>query len=112
MSSRDNDDDDDDAIAIVDAHVASGALTRAHGALLRGAIALDQAHIVRAWPAPGVDDDAKRAFAEQLSAVDAGYPGGIGKYIANARGLLEASRDGKNPFEGWTPSVPAGKVVK
>jgi UDP-sugar pyrophosphorylase len=100
------------SVAIVDAHVAAGVLTSAQGALIRALIALDQSHLVRAWPAPGVDDDAKRAFAEQLSVADAGYPGGVAKYIANARGLLAASRDGKNPFEGWTPSVPAGKVVK
>ena len=100
------------SVAIVDAHVAASVLTSAQGALIRALIALDQSHLVRAWPAPGVDDDAKRAFAEQLSVADAGYPGGVAKYIANARGLLAASRDGKNPFEGWTPSVPAGKVVK
>jgi UDP-sugar pyrophosphorylase len=43
---------------------------------------------------------------------DAGYPGGIAKYVENAKKLLGDSKEGVNPFDGWTPSVPYGVVVE
>ena len=42
---------------------------------------------------------------EQVAKLDDSYPGGLTAYIQNARQLLADSRDGKNPFEGYTPSV-------
>jgi len=33
-------------------------------------------------------------------------------YIKNARELLEKSKRGENPLEGWTPSVPDGEVFE
>ena len=64
------------------------------------------------WPAPGTDDAAKQRFLAQAAVCDAGYPGGIAQYVANAKQLLQASKEGKNPFDGWTPSVPDGIVVE
>ena len=32
--------------------------------------------------------------------------GGLRAYISRARQLLEDSKNNKNPFEGFTPSVP------
>ena len=100
------------ATAIVDAHVASGALTKEDARTLRETIELGQEHLVADWPAPGVDDERKRAFVEQVRQADRGYPGGVAKYVSNARELLRASKEGKNPFEGWTPSVPTGRTVE
>lgn len=36
------------------------------------------------------------------------YPGGLAAYIHNARKLLADSKSGKNPFEGYIPSVSKG----
>ena len=64
------------ATAIVDAHVARGALTTDDARTLRETIALGQEHSVADWPAPGVDDERKRAFVEQVSGRIAGTRGG------------------------------------
>ena len=45
---------------------------------------------------------------EQIRRLDANYAGGITTYIANAKRLLEESRKGMNPLEGYTPEVPDG----
>ena len=63
------------------------------------------------WPAPGTGDDDKKRFMSQAMVCDSGYPGGIASYVTNAKKLLSDSKEGKNPFEGWTPSVPDGIVV-
>ena len=101
-----------DAKAILAAHVKSGTLTSDDERLLQKMIALDQGHVLARWPAPGTDDEKKRAFVAELRVADAGYPGGVAKYVENARALLKASKEGKNPFEGWTPSVPRGQTVE
>lgn len=72
-------------------------------------IELGQSHLFQHWPDPGVDDDEKRAFFDQVAHLNASYPGGLGQYIKNARKLLADSKAGKNPFEGFTPSVPSGE---
>ena len=54
------------ATAVVDAHVARGALTTDDARTLRETIALGQAHLIADWPAPGVDDERKRAFVEEV----------------------------------------------
>jgi len=46
-----------------------------------------------------------------LFAVQNGYPGGIIQYITNAKKLLKDSLEGANPFEGFVPSVPVGKIL-
>ena len=89
------------ATAVVDAHVARGALTTDDARTLRETIALGQAHLIADWPAPGVDDERKRAFVDEVRRADRGYPGGVAKYVSNARELLRASKEGKNPFEVW-----------
>jgi hypothetical protein len=44
-------------------------------------------------------------FCKQVEKLDKNYPGGLEAYIQNARSLLLASKLGKNPFEGYIPSV-------
>lgn len=72
-------------------------------------IEMGQSHLFDHWPEPGVDDDEKRAFFDQVARLNASYPGGLAQYIKNARELLADSKAGKNPFEGFTPSVPSGE---
>ncbi|ONK79525.1 uncharacterized protein A4U43_C01F7240 [Asparagus officinalis] len=70
-----------------------------------------QSHLFSHWPEPGVDDRSKLSFFEQVSRLNASYPGGLVSYIKNARSLLADSKAGKNPFDGFTPSVPSGEVL-
>ena len=110
---RSSDMSDDDAKKMIDAHASAGKISGDAAAVMRKLIDLDQRHLFEKWSADvETDVDAKAAFAEQLLAANAGYPGGVAKYIENARALLRDSKDGKNPFEGWTPSVPTGKTVE
>lgn len=72
---------------------------------------LNQAHLFQHWPHPGVDDDEKRGFFYQVARLNESYPGGLPSYIKTARELLADSKAGKNPFDGFTPSVPSGEVL-
>ncbi|XP_052190773.1 UDP-sugar pyrophosphorylase [Diospyros lotus] len=72
---------------------------------------MGQSHLFERWPEPGVDDDEKRAFFQQVARLNASYPGGLASYIRTARELLADSKSGKNPFDGFTPSVPSGESL-
>jgi len=71
----------------------------------------NQSHLFENWsddPSHGVK---KMAFMSKLELVDTTYPdGGLIGYLNNAVDLLEKSRKGVNPLEGWTPSVPQGEA--
>ncbi|KAJ3696268.1 hypothetical protein LUZ60_001645 [Juncus effusus] len=71
-----------------------------------------QTHLFDNWAEPGVDDEKKKAFFYQVSLLDSSYPGGLSSYIQNARKLLADSKAGKNPYDGFTPSVPSGEVLE
>lgn len=52
-------------------------------------------------------------LASQLESLDKDYAdGGLEGYIKNAKKLLDNSRKGVNPLEGWEPSVPQGEVFE
>ncbi|WVZ78654.1 hypothetical protein U9M48_026333 [Paspalum notatum var. saurae] len=70
-----------------------------------------QKHLFEHWPEPGVDDDKKRGFFDQVRRLNSNYPGGLVSYIQNAKELLADSKAGKNPYDGFTPSVPSGEVL-
>ncbi|XP_077236450.1 UDP-sugar pyrophosphorylase-like isoform X1 [Tasmannia lanceolata] len=70
-----------------------------------------QSHIFVHWLEPGVDDEEKKGFFDQVARLNSSYPGGLVSYIRNARNLLADSKAGKNPFDGFTPSVPSGEVL-
>ncbi|KAI7730494.1 hypothetical protein M8C21_003375 [Ambrosia artemisiifolia] len=72
---------------------------------------LGQGHLFEHWPDPGVDDDDKRALLTQVSVLNSSYPGGLSSYIKTAKELLADSKAGKNPFDGFTPSVPSGETL-
>lgn len=40
-----------------------------------------------------------------MNRLNGSYPGGLASYIETAKGLLADSKAGKNPFDGFTPSV-------
>jgi len=71
-----------------------------------------QEQLFAGWPAPGTQDADKRRLIEQLIALDKSYHGGISAYIDNAKALLLASKEGRNPFDGYTPAVPHGEKLE
>lgn len=70
-----------------------------------------QSHLFANWAEQGVEDEKKTCFFNQVSRLNANYPGGLAAYIQNARQLLADSKAGRNPFEGFTPSVPSGEAL-
>ncbi|GAB2263577.1 hypothetical protein Droror1_Dr00025711 [Drosera rotundifolia] len=72
-------------------------------------VEMDQSHLFEHWPELGVDDEEKQGFFDQIARLNASYPGGLSSYIKNARQLLADSKAGRNPFDGFTPSVPTGE---
>ncbi|KAJ9673519.1 hypothetical protein PVL29_023218 [Vitis rotundifolia] len=79
--------------------------------LARMLVEAGQSHLFQSWAEPGVEDEEKRGFFEQVARLNASYPGGLTSYIKTARELLADSKAGKNPFDGFTPSVPTGEVL-
>jgi len=72
-----------------------------------------QAHLFEKWSDDAEFNDRKKAMVAKLELVDQSYPdGGLVGYIQNAVDLLEKSRQGDNPLEGWSPSVPQGEAFK
>jgi UDP-sugar pyrophosphorylase len=72
---------------------------------------LGQSHLFEAWS--DATPKMQRQCAEQLEDLDKAYTdGGLAGYIKNAKGLLENSRKGVNPLEGWEPSVPEGGLFE
>ncbi|CAM8889757.1 unnamed protein product [Rhodiola kirilowii] len=74
-------------------------------------VEMGQSHLFEHWSDPSVDDQEKMAFFDQISLLHESYPGGLATYIKTARELLEDSRLGKNPYDGFTPSVPTGEQL-
>mmetsp|Transcript_39347 Transcript_39347/g.47684 ORF Transcript_39347/g.47684 Transcript_39347/m.47684 type:complete len:755 (+) Transcript_39347:160-2424(+) len=99
------------AAQVIKTHKAAGIITPEMAQLATALIAEDQHALFSPWPVPGEQDANKLKMMKQLMTLDSSYAGGIVKYITNARTLLEDSRAGKNPLEGWTPSVPEGVVL-
>ena len=67
-----------------------------------------QLHLLDAYSKDG-KDEYLRGMCEQLLKLDGGYPGGLRSYIKKAKKLLEDSKNGVNPLDGWSPSVPQGE---
>ncbi|KAL6511990.1 hypothetical protein OROGR_021587 [Orobanche gracilis] len=72
---------------------------------------MNQSHLFEHWPESGDEDDEKLEFFEQVTRLNASYPGGLTSYLKTARELLADSKAGKNPYDGFTPSVPAGETL-
>ncbi|WOK92093.1 hypothetical protein Cni_G00784 [Canna indica] len=70
-----------------------------------------QKHLFDHWPEPGFDDQRKKNFFNQVARLNTSYPGGLVSYISNGRKLLADAKAGKNPYDGFTPSIPSGEVL-
>ena len=71
---------------------------------------LNQTEIVSRMEA--ANDKDKEHLVKQVNHLERVWPGGIKGYIDRAKVLLEDSKNGKNPLEEYTPSVPEGFNVK
>ncbi|KAG0569063.1 hypothetical protein KC19_6G063000 [Ceratodon purpureus] len=69
-----------------------------------------QGHLFQHWQA-GQNEEDKIRFLNQVEKLNDNYPGGLAAYIHNARKLLADSKAGRNPFDGYTPSVPTGEQL-
>lgn len=67
----------------------------------------DQDHILKSLET--LSKEKADELFKQVIHLDEEYPGGLVQYVANARELLLASKEGKNPYEGYTPKVPIGE---
>mmetsp|Transcript_19608 Transcript_19608/g.38760 ORF Transcript_19608/g.38760 Transcript_19608/m.38760 type:complete len:765 (-) Transcript_19608:350-2644(-) len=73
----------------------------------------NQRHLFEQWSTSPTDVPKKKAFMEKLESIDKSYPdGGLIGYLTNAVALLEKSKRGENPLEGWVPSVPKGEAFE
>jgi len=71
----------------------------------------DQLHLVKtAWDFS--QKDRIDGFFKQLEHLNAGYPGGLPKYITNAKELLLQNKNQENPFKGFTPEIPTGNTIQ
>lgn len=80
-------------------------------ALVEMLLAEGQEHLFAGWPAAGTQDDAKKRMIAQVGQLDGSYHGGLKAYIQNAKKLLSDSKEGRNPFDGYTPEVPHGEKL-
>ena len=88
-------------------------LTPSQQTLAKTLSSMGQSHLFSSWSKPGTNDDLKKDLLSKLERMDAAYPSnGLAGYISNARELLEKSRRGENPLEGWAPSVPQGEMFE
>lgn len=72
-------------------------------------VSLGQNHLFAEWPAPGTEDDDKKRLLAQVSLLEKQMaPAGLKGYVERGKKLLEDSRAGVNPYEGFKPTVPAG----
>lgn len=74
--------------------------------MVRWLLDAGQGHLFEHWDHPDATDRKRKAFLDQLREVNRGYPGGMVKYIQNARRLLAEAKEGVNPFEGFAPEKP------
>lgn len=70
-----------------------------------------QSHLLDAYTKDG-DAEKLRGLCAQLLKLDGGYTGGLKSYITKAKTLLENSKNGVNPLDGWAPSVPQGEAFE
>ena len=90
---------------IVDNVAKRSGLSKEELALAKSLIDDGQDHLFAHWDRG--EGKKIKSQMKQLLALHKSYPleNGLLSYTANARKLLLASKEGKNPLEGWTPKV-------
>lgn len=71
-----------------------------------------QEHLFDAFSNPNASEADRSRLLDQARKLNMSYPGGLEAYVKNSRELLKSSREGKNPFEGFTPVVPSGERLQ
>lgn len=72
---------------------------------------LGQSHLFEGWGS--LSPEERLGVAEQIESLNKAYNnGGLAGYIKNARRLLENSKNGVNPLEGFEPKVPEGEAFE
>ena len=69
-------------------------------------LACGQEHLFASWPPGSANAADKLRFLDQAAKLDKNYPGGVGAYVAKARDMLAASKEGVNPFDKYWPEMP------
>lgn len=77
--------------------------------LVRRLLQLGQGHLLDPWRAGPVAALDKRRLLAQVAQLDDAYPGGLARYLENARQLLAAARRRDNPYASLSPQVPSGR---
>ena len=75
---------------------------------MEGLIEAGQKHLFAHWSKSGVDSRKKKRMLKQLLKLDRCTAGGLLGYLERAKALLQASREQRNPLEGFEPDVPEG----
>ena len=94
---------------VVRQNISAGVIqSQRHAEVIQKLIDIGEQDKLAKWEEAGINDEQKRAQLDQVDELERGYTGGLTAYKENVRKLLEASKKGVNPFEGFEPSVPNG----
>ena len=74
--------------------------------LLEGA---GQKHILEEWSKRTPEEQDR--MANQVVYLNKSYPGGLQEYIKRAQALLKDAKEGANPYDDFTPSIPSGEKL-
>jgi len=67
---------------------------------------ISQEHLFANWDKPGMYDDLKKKFLDQIIEMDKKFPGGLKQYRENVKNGVKNVIAGVNPFEGFNPQIP------
>lgn len=95
--------------AVEIANVNTEGLLASEAAVVERLCRLGQAHVLEPWRQASASIADKRRLVAQVLRLEAGYPGGLSRYLDNARALLGAARRGDNPHAGVSPQLPSGQ---
>ncbi len=96
---------------VIEAHRACESFSTEEKGMIDLLVSLDQSHLFKDWDPPGTNDPLKRQFFQQVKKLHTSYPGGLQRYVSNAKTLLLQSKNGENPLDGWVPEVPSGVEI-
>ena len=108
-------DDGGEAPPALEANLAAEVIKhKAHLDIIKKLLGMNQGHLFAKWDKPGINDDKKEAFLDQVIAMDQMYTGGLEAYQKNALGLLEKAKKGEVGSSDKQPvevKVPQGEQL-